>query len=193
MNYTIGQSIALSVSRQIFGEPTPARWYILKTAPQKEFAVEAWIKANGAVEAWLPTEKRWRKIPRGKRRKVEYQARLAPGYVFVCFDREPVWDVLIARANGKLFGVVGEGGWPVAIPESAMARMKLMPARIEVLRAQAREARMVRPGDKARILEGPLVGWVVDVSSVDAGIARIVVPLLGEREAGIAADNLERV
>jgi transcription antitermination factor NusG len=193
MNYTIGQTIALGVSRQIFGEPTPARWYILKTAPQKEFHVVGWIKANGAVEAWLPTETRWRKITRGKRRKVEYQARLAPGYVFVCFDREPVWDVLFAQANGKLFGVVGEGGRPVAIPENAMARMKHMPKRIEVLREQARQERMVQPGDKARITKGPLVGWIVDVSRVDAGIAKIVVPLLGEREAGIAADNLERV
>ncbi|WP_037254095.1 hypothetical protein [Roseobacter sp. SK209-2-6] len=65
---------------------------------------------------------------------------------------------------------------------------------VQKVYADAQSAKLVRPGNKVRILDdGPMCDWVVDVTEVNGGIARILVPLLGEREALISMEQLERV
>lgn len=172
-----------------------ARWYVLKTAPQREFEVCEWLQdEEGVLDAWLPTEKAYRKISSGPRRKAAYQKKIAPGYVFVCVTHCIVWDVLYSRANGKVIGVVGRDGHPLAVPESQMRQMKMLPKTIAQLYAQEQEARMVRSGDKARVLDeaGVMGDWIVDVSSVNDGIAKVLLPLFGGREAEVLVENLER-
>lgn len=192
MTYTIGQIIPIERRRGIWHRPIDAAWYIFNTKPQQEIAASAWLVKNGALDAWFPHEIGWRKIARGRPRKIEYLRRIAPGYVFALLGNEPHWDVLFREARGKLTRVVSHNSVPMQIPESSIAQMQHVPRRIEEIREAARQARMIRPGDKAEITDGPLSGWVVDVTRIDAGIAHFVVPLLGERETAIPVARLER-
>lgn len=203
MGYEIGQKILAEGSRAMMGAPLVAgdgkpdpRWYVLKVAAQREFDVKEWLKGeDGVLDAWLPTEKAWRILPRGKRRKAPYRKRIAPGYVFVCVSRVIAWDVLYQRANGKVIGVVGRDGEPLPVPEAQMRAMAKLPKTIKKLYAQKLEASRVRAGDKARIRggTGAMCGWVVDVSEVNGGIAKVFLPLFGEREAEVSLESLERI
>jgi transcription antitermination factor NusG len=201
MTYTIGQQVAFDKARALMGDKLAGltgqggRWYVLKTAQQREFEVCKWLEdEDGVLDAWLPTVKAYRKIPRGTRRKVAYKRKIAPGYVFVCVTRCIVWDVLYARANGKVIGVVGRDGRPLPVPEAQMRQMKMLPETIQKQYAQEQEARHVRPGDKARIMDGTGVmsDWIVDVVSVNGGIAKVFLPLFGGHEAEVPMEHLER-
>ncbi|MEX5600714.1 transcription termination/antitermination NusG family protein [Pseudophaeobacter sp. C1-32P7] len=198
MTYTIGQEVAFGKMRRLMGDPLQdsAQWFVLKTAPLKEFELREWLKREeGVLDAWLPTEKAWRSMPRSRRRKAAYEKKIAPGYVFVCVDRSVAWDVLRERANGKVAGVVGRDGRPLPVPDEEMRRMRRLPSTIKKIYADQQEAKRIRPGDKARMLDdaGVMADWVVDVSAVNGGIARIFLPLLGGREATVSVDTLERI
>jgi transcription antitermination factor NusG len=112
----------------------------------------------------------------------------------------PRWHVLFERSCGRLLGVVGYHERPLAITDAVMAQMRQVPGRIELLRQQeearekaARLARIPRVGEKAKITQGPLAGWIVDVASINAGIARFIAPLLGGQEIEITVETLERL
>lgn len=203
MTYEIGQHVVLGDQRPIMGaaltnsrgELQP-RWYVLKVAALQEFVVQAWLKSHeGVLDAWLPTEKAWRNQSRCRRRKIPYKKRIAPGYVFVCVEREFAWDVLRQQSNGKVLGVVGRDGRPMPVPEAQMHAMKRLPKTIRKIYAQRAEASKIIPGIKARIKDdsGVMAGWIVDVSEVNGGIAKILVPLFGARHARVDVEFLERV
>ncbi|EBA17417.1 hypothetical protein RSK20926_06762 [Roseobacter sp. SK209-2-6] len=202
MTYEIGQQIDAQERRALMGEEFRDRegrkinrWFVLKVQPMKEFEVETWLAhQEGVLEAWLPTNKAWRNQARGHRRKIQYRQKIAPGYVFGCVERRVAWDLLKRRSNGKVLGVVGHNGRPLPVPKEQMRAMKKLPKIVQKIYADAQSAKLVRPGDKARILDdGPMCDWVVDVTEVNGGIAKILVPLLGEREAQISMEQLERL
>jgi len=190
----VGDEVAMEARGGIVAEELPApEWYILRAAPKAELAAIAWLARNGVPDAWCPTETRWRTMPRGRRKKVPYEAPLAPGYVFAPFTRRPVWHVLRERAKGKLTGVVARQGIPLVIPEPTIARMKHVPGRIAAIRKREEERRRIRPGDRVDVVSGPLAGWTIEVSRIHAGIAYFVAPLLGEREVSVPAERLRKV
>lgn len=202
MTYSIGQRVAFDKARGLMGDRLAdltgqcGRWYVLKTAPQREFEVCTWLtEEEGVLDAWLPTVKAYRKITRGRRRKAAYQRKIAPGYVFVCVDHQVAWDVLYRRANGKVIGVVGRYGRPLPVPEDQMRRMKMLPQTLQKLYAQEQEARRVRAGDQARFVdEDSVLGdMVLDVAAVNGGIAKVFLPLFGGRECEVCVGSLERL
>lgn len=172
------------------GEADPA-WFVLVTRPQAEDRARDWLLAGGASDAWFPVETYWRSIPRGKRRTVEAVRRVVPGYVFVRFSGFPQWDLI--RGSRFVASVVGIGGTPMPIRDDDMARMEMVPQRLAVLREAQRQARVIRAGDRVRIRDGGLEGWIVDVSEVTGNLARLLVPILGHRLAGVPLDRLEKV
>lgn len=101
---------------------------------------------------------------------------LLPGYLFALFDREPRWDVIRARSR-HIRGVVSVGETPYVVPPRALSQMAQMPSRIRELR-DAEFARLdaLRPraGDTARITKGPLAGYLVDIATIDRGLARFL-------------------
>lgn len=167
-------------------------WYIFRTAPRSELAAIAWLARNGVADAWCPMETRWRRIPKGRRNKVQYQAPIAPGYLFVPFFHRPVWHVLFERSRGKLIAVVANQGIPMEIKEDDIADMKHVPGRIAAIKEREEERRRIHPGDKVDVQDGPLKGWTVEVSRIHAGIAYFVAPLLGEREISVAVEKLRK-
>ena len=187
--YYIGQEVPLEPKKPI-QSGSSAAWFIFQTPPQKEPSAKAWLEKRG-VEAWYPSEERWRRIPRGKRKKAPYEARLVPRYVFARFTGYPEWDVV--QTCRWLSRVVGVNGTPLPVTDAVMSQMEMVPERLEILRKREIERRTIHPGDKARIIGGAMDGWVVDVSSVHAGIAHFIVPLLGERETRMEVSRMSKV
>lgn len=124
-----------------------------------------------------------------------YRKKIAPGYVFVCVDHQIAWDVLRQQSNGKVLGVVGRDGRPMPVPEDQMRAMKRLPKTIQKIYAEQEAASAIVPGVKARIKDdsGVMAGWVVDVSEVNRGIAKVLVPLFGGRSAKLEISCLEKV
>ncbi|MCE8421274.1 hypothetical protein LZ190_21880 [Rhodovulum sulfidophilum] len=183
MGYEIGQRMPLDMDAAAFGAQISPQWYILLSSPQKEPGAQARLTQMGVAECWYPTETAYRRLARGRRKQVPYERRLAPGYVFVRLDREPRWHLIREHCRGLLRGIVSRHGMPLPIPEAAIAQMRCVPERIARIRDREMAARIIRPGDRAEIVAGPLAGWTVEVDWIDAGIAHFVLPLLGGQEA----------
>ena len=202
MSYKIGQQVRPDHHRRLTGDPIQTalgepcqHWYVLKVAALQEFVVQEWLKGEpGVLDAWLPTEKAWRNQAQGRRRRIPYRKKIAPGYVFVCVDHQIAWDVLRQQSNGKVLGVVGRDGRPMPVPEDQMRAMKRLPKTIQKIYAEQEAASAIVPGVKARIKDdsGVMAGWVVDVSEVNGGIAKVLVPLFGGRSAKMDITCLEK-
>lgn len=173
------------------GEIDPV-WFAFTTPPLAEVKARAWLEKKG-VAAWMPTEKAWRKLPKarpGFRHQIEYERMLVPRYVFGYFTGRPQWDLL--KASRYLSGVVGHAGKPMAITDADLCKMENIPERLRAIRAQAERERTICAGDKVRILDGVMEGWLVDVQSVHNGIARFIVPILGETVSAIEVARLSK-
>lgn len=182
--YFIGQEVPLEQGKPIQTGDVVA-WYVFQTPPQREASAKAWLERRG-VEAWYPSETRWRRIPRGKRQKAPYEARLVPRYIFARFTGYPAWDVV--QSCRWLSRVVGMNGEPMPVTDDVMAQMEKVPERLEVIRKREIEKRTLRPGDKAKVASGPFEGWVVEVQQIHAGIASFIVPLFGGETVGKAEE-----
>ena len=191
MTYHVGQVVPLDHPRRPvqIGEAGIA-WYGFQTPPQKEASAKAWLDHRG-VEAWYPSEIRHRRIPKGKRKFAEYEARLVPRYIFARFTGRPQWDVL--QGCKWLSRVIGVNGHPLPVTDEIMGQMAQVPERLEIIRRREAEKRIIRQGDHVEVIDGAMRGWVVDVSAVHAGVARFLVPLLGEREVEISVDRLRKI
>lgn len=189
-NYFIGASFPLEPQRPVQEGDTSPAWYAFQTPPLKEIAAQAWLERKG-VEAWFPTEPRRRRLSRGKRPFVEYEGRVVPRYIFARFTGRPRWDALMQCR--WLTRVVGVNGAPLPVTDAIMSAMAQVPQTLEAIRKAEAEKRIVRPGDKVRIITGAMQGWVVDVTAVHAGIAKLIMPLLGKTETNIDVSHLEKV
>jgi hypothetical protein len=131
---------------------------------------------------------------------------VAPSYVFAHFPGEPRWHIPLGSLPGRIYlrGAVSVGGRPARISDNVIAQLALVPKRLadeqarQERKRRAREAaeveaRRVWPGVRAEVTEGTFVGQMVDVRDVDAGMARILTPLFGGREAMIEERLLRRV
>lgn len=190
IQYRIGQVLPLEVGRGILGAAMDPKWFAFVTKPQKESAAKAWLEKRGP-EVWYPTETRWRKIPRGRVKRVAYEASVVPRYIFARFDHQPRWDVL--NTCRYISGVVGVDGRPIAITDETLAEMAKVPLQLAAIRERKLKERTLAPGDRARIASGPLEGWVVEVHSISNGIAKFLLPIAGEADASTPVGRLEKL
>lgn len=186
----IGDTVPLERGRgPQSGERDPV-WFAFLTVPQREASAKAWLEIRD-IDAWFPTREAVRTIPRGPRRKVAYQARVVPGYVFGRFTGLPQWDVL--KDSPYLAGVVAMGDTPAAITDEDMSLMSQVPERLAEMHRIAVEAKRVRAGRPARVLRGVYEGWTLDVSAVDGGVAWLKMTLLGKDAVKVDLDDLEGI
>lgn len=115
----------------------------------KEINARAWLEHRG-VEAWYPSEIRHRRIPKGKRKFAEYEARLVPRYIFARFTGRPQWDVL--QGCKWLSRVIGVNGAPLPVTDEIMGQMSQVPERLEIIRRREAEKRVIRRGIGLRSL-----------------------------------------
>ncbi len=164
-----------------------SHWFAIRTAPQREFTVEAMLRVQG-YDVFLPVEVKRRKTGRGSKRKtmdVRY-----PMFIRYIFVREPVpWLHLLAVNH--VTGVVGIDGSPSPISDREIAKIKAMSASVPH-RASVNPHRALRTGELAEITAGPFTGQVVKISGLHGNKARIFVNLFGSvKEADILLKNLE--
>ena len=178
MMVKIGDLVPWEAKDGILGhELASPEWYILRTAPQREAAAKARLEKLGVLEAWYPTVTVTRRKPRAvvveKRER-----RVAPGYLFSQWGHDPRWHRVKDLTNGWVSSVVCVCDRPWSVDEAVIAKMALVPHRIEEMRKTEerrriaeRLARRPEPGQPARLLDGPLAGTVVAVLAIRADVA----------------------
>jgi transcription antitermination factor NusG len=194
MKYEIGMSVPPAEQRLglTSGPKWPPTWFCLTVAPQQERATRDHLKRHDIV-AFYPSVERTT-VRFGK--KVVTERPIVGGYVYACFRAQPEWDVL-KRRERLITGVFCYNAKPVEIARDVIHHLRgltvdaerLRMAREEMAR-QMREAKLPKPGDKAKIMQGPFSGFMVEVESVRGGAAWIT-GLLGGRIA-IELGSLER-
>lgn len=185
MTYRIGQTLPPPPVRPVQTGAIEPAWFVFVTPPQAEGKARAWLERRG-VTCWYPSETGWRRQPRSRVKRVAYERRIVPRYLFARFTGRPVWHEV--RSCRWISRAVGHDGVPLPVSDEVMAEMAAVPQVLAQLRARQIAARTIQPGDRARVLDGPLAGWVVEVTEVRNGIARFLLPLLGgaEGEAHVA-------
>jgi transcription antitermination factor NusG len=193
--YTIGMTVppaapALGITS---GAPWPPTWFCLTVAPQRERATREYLRAQG-VYAFYPSREKIRH-QHGKKRITEHP--IVSGYVYAQFRAQPQWDEM-KRVRRLITGVFCWGGVPVEIHPAVIRHLQGLTVEAERLReakeamAKAmREAKMPKPGDQARVTEGPFAmpDFFVEVESVNAGRAWVNT-VFGRME--VALETLER-
>lgn len=191
-----GDTLPPATSRAIWAEPWEPAWFIFTVPPRGELPAAAWLSRNGAPETWYPSETIYTRNRYSPGKRIPRVVPVCSGYLFAVLPARPHWDVLFARAQhgGKklLTHVVSRGADPIAIPESVIAEMAQVPQRLETIRQAEREARRIKPGDRAEIKIGG-IPWVVQVEAIHEGIASFILPLLGGATHKAAVDAMRKI
>lgn len=187
----IGDVFPAAEGRSIWAAHWEPAWFIFTVPPRGELPASAWLARNGVAEAWYPSETAFKRNRFRPNQRTPYERPVAPGYLFAVLPSLPHWDVLFARSRGKLLKVVSDKGRPIAVPESVIMDMAKVPQRLETIREAERAKRMIRPGDKVTVdIAG--ISWTVEVDRIHAGIASLILPLLGGREVQRPVDALRK-
>ena len=165
MGYEIGQVLPLDGARGITSGPElPPAWYALVVPPMKEAATRDMLRRRKDIYAFFP-ERRKRYHRQGRR-----YSRMLPivaGIVYAKFTRAPQWDVLKHRR--LIHGVFSNNGIPIQIPAAMIRRIQGLPEDLEELERARAEMAKLNPGDRARVVRGPLEGYLVEVKASKQG------------------------
>jgi transcription antitermination factor NusG len=142
-------------------------WHCLLVAPQKELATREHLRANGVYAFYPSREKRYTR--QGKTIRIERPE--VTGYVFAQFRQRPMWHVMKEKRR-LITGVLGVNGVPVEINRDVIRHLQGLTLEAAKLEEARKEMFRVRPGDKATFAEGPLKGFVVEVTDVLGDIAK---------------------
>jgi transcriptional antiterminator RfaH len=125
------------------------RWYVVYTHPQAEPKAAFHLRQQGFA-LYLPQYLK----RRSHARKVEWMpAPLFPRYLFLDIDlAETRWRAVLSTPG--VAGLVSEGLGPAAVPEGVVEALQ---ARHDG-RGLIELEQPLRPGDRVRILDGPLSG-----------------------------------
>lgn len=165
-------------------------WFALRTAPQREFAVEQILSRYG-LTAFVPTETKWRKVPGTVRRKKPVTYAMLPRYLFVACDC-PYADILYRPWCRNVSGVVSFDGRPAVIRPDAIERLARMSG-AAIPTSVTPVHKSFSPGEVARYKPvGDEFGYLVPVESMQGRIAKVWLNILGARRlVKVDADRLE--
>jgi transcription antitermination factor NusG len=162
-------------------------WFAFRTAPRKELAVEDILRRRG-LNAFCPTETKWRSTGRGRRMPHDYP--LLPRYIFAG-GADP-WAIVKSLDGRGLLGVLTVADVPAPIPDEAIKRLARISGGL-VPSKTTRVHRAFQPGAKVEITAGPFRGWIVPVDSIKGEIAKVLLPMFGGavQEVPVKLDCLE--
>lgn len=189
--FKIGDTMPVDGRSGLQDGHTHPTWYALRTPPQKEKAARMYLDAQG-IHAFYPNEDR---VKYRHGRKITRNFPIVSGYVFARFEGEPRWHVI--RSRPFFIGVVSLGGLPFPIPRPTIKRLRGLTVEekerrreLRELREAARRALEPREGEQAQILDGPLAGFLVDVTKVAGG--RVFYMMSGGLKGQADVSSLER-
>lgn len=125
-------------------------WYVLRVKPHKDRAVNEQLH-SWDIQTYLPLVRVKPKNPRAAKYKPYF-----PGYLFIYADLEVVGTNTLNWMPGTM-GLVSFDGKPATVPEKLISELKERLAEIEA--AGGLVMSELEPGDKVRIVEGPLAGY----------------------------------
>jgi hypothetical protein len=152
-------------TRPLFGEPCPPAWYILTCGRQRREMARARDRLrDAAAEAWFPQVTEYRTLTRtsagrSRQERVPVKRPIIPGMIFARLEALPMWDELAERWAIRPMLILGR---PVIARERDLLCMADMPEVIAAAVAAEAEAKRLRPGDRAAIIDGLLLGAVTD-------------------------------
>jgi transcription antitermination factor NusG len=167
------------------GRTIPVTWYCLLVPPQKERATREHLRAAGIFAFYPSREKRWTVSGKTFRRELPEITR----YVFAQFRHEPAWHILKERRR-LITGVMG-GSHPYPIPTDIIKHLQGLTVEAQKLEAAKKELMRLREGDKAKVIDGPFKGFVVDIRGIHGDEAEVDLPLTGKVKASLSV--LEKV
>lgn len=160
-------------------------WFVLRTEPRKEFAVEEILRRRG-LRTFCPVETKWRRCGRRRRSPVSYP--MLPRYVFAG-GADP-WDVVHTFDGRGVQGVVTVNGRPGLISQDAVERLArisggLVPTRTRVHRA-------FQVGDLVEIAGKGFQHLAVPILSIKGETARVLITLFGApQEVDVPVSQLD--
>ncbi len=157
----IGDVLPIEGICRITGEPLPEpQWFALRVMGGKEAKATARL-VRADIEVAYPTETTIT-YRHGKKSKVTKA--MVPGLIYAKFRHAPLWHNI--KERGIVTGVVCRDNIPIILPPGIIRNILHMPQEADRLTAAKLELVRIREGDRARILSGPLAGFVVDVRSI---------------------------
>lgn len=164
MTYQIGQIVPHAKPRGLTGaELSSCVWHAITVPGGKERAASEMLKSNG-VHAQYPT----RDVTyRQRGRKIVRKLPIITRVIYARFCHAPQWDVMKDRR--LITGVYSRDGWPIEIPYDVVRAVMGLPTVAEELEQARREMLQPKAGHKARVLDGPMAGFLVDVRKVRHG------------------------
>lgn len=169
-------------------------WYMVQTAPQREWIGQAIVAEHGHP-VFLPTRDVWRRRNRAERHKRRVQFALIPRCLFLAFT-PGAEDWLRLYNADAITGVVSVQGKPRALPPAQLQDFLhriggvSAPDHQRYMRSRAEFA----VGDTVRVVDGPLAGQLVEVTSIRGASAEALADLFGDKVPIKAMlDNLERL
>lgn len=151
-------------------EKEEAKWYIIHTFTGYENMVvdgiNKVVEKNGLqddiIEARIPMED---VIEEKNGKKKVVQRKMFPCYVLLKMRyRDSLWHTIVNTRG--VTGFVGPAGRPLPLTDEEIRRMKLEKVNIDL---------KVEVGNKVKVIEGPLEGFVGDVLEVDANEQKVKV------------------
>lgn len=160
---------------------TATAWYAVRVKPKFEKVVSLGLRGKG-YEEFLPLRAEHRQV-QNRNRTVELP--LFPGYVFCRFDETKRLPVL---TTSGVFQIVTHAGRLAPVPDHEIESLQTM-----VRSKLPVEEFPYSPGDKVRIVSGPLAGVEASISRVKDRYRVVVSVAMLERSVAveIAALSLE--
>lgn len=186
MTLQIGDPWPFTSARGITGALRTRRaWHALITAPQREAKTASQLE-NAQTEIRYPVVEKVRH-PNGRRQVFEVP--VVPRIIYARFRYEPMWDVMKERR--VIVGVFCRDGQPIVLTDDDVAKVMGLPTEAERIEAERIEALRPRPGEMARIVDGPLKDFFVDVDRVAFG--RVWYSTVAGIRGDISEEKIERV
>jgi transcriptional antiterminator RfaH len=122
-------------------------WTVARLEPRREAVAQHFLKLAG-YEVYIPyvREQRLRRS-----RRVEVVSPLFPAYGFIVIERQ--WHN--ARWSIGVSAIIMDGAAPAKVPDSVIAEIRNRERNGAV---ELPQPRGLKPGDRVRVLGGPLVG-----------------------------------
>jgi len=145
------------------------QWYAMRVKPHKERFVRQQLEEQGAA-VFFPAVRVKPVNPRAAKIRPYF-----PGYLFVQVDIEQE-GVDVFRWLPGVQGLVMFGGVPAAVPETLIAGLRERLQQIEAAGGLGRRPSF-KPGERVRIVAGPLAGYEAIFDAQLSGEERVQVLL----------------
>ena len=154
------------------------RSFVVVVPPQKEFRAAEAFRALG-VDAYTPTEYRYRRANWRSKKKIASPYVLMNRYVIVCAPDLPWSAFERLRLRGLATGYLSadESGRPAALPSSEAAHLRSLGDHVPPTTIRVNGG--LKAGDRAVICDGPFTGRTVKVERIRKGRGLAFIEWLG--------------